>query len=186
MARRKKRRKGHITEANDPIVTTKRWLRKHMMQAARFWAPILRLDSFVDEISLFIAEKNDPDMDQEDGAFVCVDSSRRTADIKMRRSVIAFFKDDYHEECSPEEIVETTILHELIHIVTHPMSEWAHSTIGALDSSAVLEGLFSKEEEVCVEHLTRVLFGLKESLEDVGKFKGKIIYLAKDRKIKEK
>jgi hypothetical protein len=151
------------------------------MDAVRWWAPILNLESFVDQISIYIAESNDKEMDKDDGAQCLIESSRRTADIRIKRNVVEIFKADYpHNKYSAEEIVEMTVIHELVHIFTHPMSEWAHSTIGSLRNVKVLESLFAKEEEVCVEHLTRVLFGLKEDIKVPGKYKGKIVYLTKD------
>lgn len=184
-SKRKKKRKGTTTH-DDPIVSTKRWLRSHIMDAVRWWAPLLNLGSFVDQISIYIAEINDKEMNKDDGAQVGVDSSRRTADIRIKRSCVELFAADYpHNKYSAEEIVEMTVLHELIHIFTHPMSEWAHSTISNMRNVKVLESLFGKEEEVCVEHLARVLFALKDSIKDPGKYKGKIIYLSKDPWVKK-
>lgn len=185
-SKKKKKRRGTTTH-DDPVVTTKRWLRAHIMDAVRWWTPILNLSSFVDQISVYIAEVNDKEMGKEDGAQVCVESSRRTADIRIKRNCVELFAADYPpNKYSAEEIVEMTVLHELIHIFTHPMSEWAHSTIGNLRNVKVLESLFAKEEEVCVEHLARVLFGLRDYIKDPGKYKGKIVYLTKDPWVKEK
>ena len=186
MARsRKKKKKGHATTHDDPVVKTKRWLKAQVMDAIRWWAPVLRLSSFVDVISVYITKPDDKDMSDDEVAQVSIESSRRTADIRIKQDCVASFASDYvNEGYSAEEIVEMTILHELIHIFTNPMSEWAHSSMtGNVD---VMTALFAKEEEVCVEHLTRVLFGLKDNIKDPGTFKGKIVYLAKDPWLKEK
>lgn len=185
MARSRRKKKGRGTTHDDPVVKTKKWLRSQTMDAVRWWAPMLRLGAFVDTISVYITKPDDKEMSEDEVAQVTIESSRRTADIRIKQNCVASFASDYaNEDYSAEEIVEMTIIHELCHVFTNPMSEWAHSSMtGNVD---VLTALFAKEEEVCVEHLTRVLFGLKDYIKDPGTFKGKIVYLAKDPWLKEK
>jgi hypothetical protein len=181
MARSRKQNKDKLSTDQ---VTTKRWLRKIITQAIQLWAPALKLDSFVDQISFYIADGDDPMMDALAGAEILVDSTTRTAMIKIKNNVVAKFASEYAGEYSPTDIVEMTVIHELSHILTHPISKWAHSTIETMRNNKALENLFSEQEEIIVEHLARLFFAMKSNIE-AGKFKGKIIYLTKDPDVKE-
>lgn len=175
----KKTKRRPAVDVNDPRVVTKRWLRSILKQAISYWASILKLESIVDEITFYIAEDEDPLMDAEAGAEVLVASSTRTATIKFKRGLVRKFAGEYQGQFTPENIVEMTVLHELCHIITHPMSKWTHSTIEAMRNKGVLETHFTELEEAAVEHLTRVFFNMKETVPS-AKFKGKIGYLIVD------
>lgn len=178
----KKKKEATVVDYDQKLVTSKRWLRKHITEAIHFWATILHLDSFVGQISVFVAEATDKEMDKDDGAQILIDSSRRTADIRIKRNAVELFHGDYLDgEYEPEDVIEMTVIHELCHILTHPMSEWAHNTIDSLRNRGALSNLFTKEEEVSVEHLARILFSLRDYLEPERKFNGTIVYLTKDR-----
>lgn len=169
------------TNFSDPKIQTKRWLRKVIMGAVQTWAPIFRLESLVDTISVFIGEPNDKGIGKNAGACITVDSTRRTADIRVKRNVVSEMQGEYCDtEYTPEDVVEMTIMHELLHIVMNPMSQWAYSTIEGMRNRSILENLFSQQEEVCVEHLTRVFQKIKQDIPVMGKFKGNIKYLSKD------
>jgi len=176
------RRTKSIEEATygDPTITTKRWLRKVIQQTLQFWAPIMGLEVYVDQIRFYITEEEDPEMEPKDGAEILVDTSTRTATMKIKRSVVQKFQGEYAGPHTPRDIVESVIVHELSHILTAPMGQWAQSTIDSMKNKAVLESLLSKEEEVVVEHLARVWCSIKSQLTPTRKFKGKIIYLTED------
>ncbi len=177
----KKKKDATIVAYDQKLVTSKKWLRKHITEAIHFWAAILNLDSFVSQISVFVSESSDKEMGRDDGAQISIESSRRTADMRIKRNAVELFHGDYLDgEYEPEDVIEMTVIHELCHILTHPMSEWVHNTIDALSNKGALYNLFTKEEEVAVEHLTRVLFSLKDFLETEKKFNGTIVYLTKD------
>lgn len=177
----KKKKEVIVVDYDQKLVTSKRWLRKHIMEALNFWAAVLHLDSFVNQISILVVEANDKEMEKDNGAEISIDSSRRSADIRIKRNAVDLFHGDYLDgEYEPEDVIEMTVIHELCHILTHPMSEWAHNTIDSLRNRGALSNLFTKEEEVAVEHLTRVLFSLRDYLEPEKRFKGTIRYLTKD------
>jgi len=177
--RTKKSRRRLASDVNDPRVVTKRWLRSVLKQAITYWASVMKLESIVDEITFYITEDDDPGMDIDAGAEVLVASSTRTATIKFKRGVVRKFAGEYQGQFSPENVAEMTVLHELCHIITHPMSKWTHSTIESMRNKGALEKHFVELEEAAVEHLTRVFFSMKESIPS-AKFKGKVGYLIKD------
>jgi hypothetical protein len=164
----------------DPEITTKRWLRRVIQQALRFWAPIMNLEAYVDQIKFYIAEEDDSEMAPKDGAEILVDSSTRTATLKIKRSVVQKFQGEYAGPYTPQDVVESVIVHELSHILTAPISQWAQTTIDALHNKAVLEQHLTKEEEVIVEHLARIWSSIKTQVSSTRKFRGKIVYLTKD------
>jgi len=181
MAQKRKRRCKKAPGFDDPRVATKLWLRGVIKEALKFWAPILKLEAFVDEITFYITEDDDSKLNNEDGACVCISSSTRTATIKLKRTVVKKFAGEYHKtSLSPADIVEMTVIHELCHILTHPMSQWAHNTIEPMRNSKVLEKNFDEQEEISVEHMARMLFALRDHIKPQKKFKGKIVYLTKD------
>lgn len=168
-----------VVSKKQSVVTTKRWLRKIITQAIQRWAPILKLDSFVDEISFYITDANDPLMDGVAGAEILIDSSTRTATMKIKRNVVAKFTGEYAGNFIPADIVEMTVIHELAHILTHAISRWAYSTIETMRNNKALEKLLTEQEEIIVEHLARVFFAQKDNVQS-NKFKGKIVYLIND------
>jgi len=164
----------------DPEITTKRWLRKVIQQAINFWAPIMNLEAYVDQIKFYITEEGDPGMEPNDGAEVLVASSVRTATMKIKRSIVQKFQGEYAGPYTPLDIVENVIVHELSHILTAPMGQWVQTTIESMKNKSALERHFSKEEEVVVEHLARIWSSIKGQLTPTRKFKGKIVYLTQD------
>ena len=100
--------------------------------------------------------------------------------MKIKRTVAHKFAGEYHGEYSPTDIVEMAIIHELCHVITHPMSQWVHNTITSMRIYTALEKHFIEQEEISVEHLARILFGMKDFIEPSKKFAGKIVYLTKD------
>jgi len=178
MARRHK--SNEAVTYGDPEINTKRWLRKVIQQTLQFWAPIMNLEAFVDQIKFYITEDDDPEMGINDGAEILVDSSVRTAIMKVKRSVVQKFQGEYAGPHTPADVVELTIVHELSHILVAPIGQWAQNTIEGMKNKASLERLLSKEEEVVVEHLARVWNSIKGQVKPARKFKGKIIYLTKD------
>lgn len=183
MAQKRKRKRKRKTAAgfSDPAITTKRWLKGIIKHSIQFWAPILKLNSFVDEIAFYITESNDSNMDADDGAEIIISSSTRTATMKIKRNVAKKFAGEYHNSpYTPADVVEMTIIHELCHILTHPMSQWVHNTIEPMRSGSLLAKNFTEQEEISVEHTARVLFALRDYIESYKKFKGKIVYLTKD------
>jgi hypothetical protein len=184
MARRKQQKR--VSSYDDPCVSTKRWLRSVLIQAIHYWTPVLKLDAFIDQVSLYICEDDDDDIGEGHGARVVIDTTRRSADIRMKRGVVSAMKGEYIDGVyAPEEVVEMTLMHELLHVITHPMSQWANTTIEDMRNKKILEKLFSQQEEVCVEHLTRVFFSLKSDVGTERKFHGVIRYLSKDPTINE-
>ena len=182
MAQRRKRKKcKKVPDFDDSQIMTKRWLRHIIREALKFWAPILKLSAYVDEIAFYITEANDSNLNSEDGACITISSSTRTATIKIKRTAVKKFAGEYRKtHYSPADVVEMTVIHELCHILTHPMSQWAHNTMESMRSGKVLEKNFEEQEEISVEHMTRALFALKDYIEPQKKFKGKIVYLTKD------
>lgn len=178
------RRKSNKTPASgfdDPQVSTKRWLRPILMQAIGYWVPVLRLEAFVDQITLYIADEDDPDIGENSGARIVIDSIRRSADVRVKRNVVAVMKGEYVDtHYTPEETAELTLLHELVHIITHPMSQWVDSTIKGMRNHKVLLDLFTQQEEIGVEHLTRAFYNLKSQIQPDKRFSGTIKYLAND------
>lgn len=185
MAQRRRRTKTKVTiDLNDPEIKTKRWLKGVIRETLLFWAPTMSLDSFVNQIYFYITENSDEKMDRDDGAEIYVDSTTRTATIRIKKGVVHKFAGEYHGDFTARDIVEMTIIHELCHVLVHPMSKWTHSTIESMASRGALVKHFIDEEEVSVEHMARVFFSLKKILKKgrkgSPKFKGKIIYLTKD------
>jgi len=179
MSRKKQQKRA--SGYDDPCVSTKRWLRSVLIGAVEYWTPVLKLDAFVDQITLFICEDDDEDIGEGHGACVTADTTRRSADIRVKRGVVAAMKGEYIDGTyTPEEVAEMTLIHELLHVITHPMSQWANTTIEDMRNKKILEKLFSQQEEVCVEHLTRVFFSLKGDVRAAKKFHGVIRYLVKD------
>lgn len=164
----------------DPEITTKRWLRSVIQQALHFWAPIMNLEAYVDQIKFYITEEEDPEMGLKDGAEILMDTSTRTATMKVKRSVVQKFQGEYAGPYTPKDVVELTIVHELSHILVAPMGQWAQTIVDTMKNRTALERHLSKEEEVVVEHLARVWSSIKGQLQPTRKFKGKIVYLTKD------
>jgi len=179
---RSTKRKGKRAKDLDPVLyTTKRWLRAVIMEAIHFWAPILKLESFVDQIDVFIAESDDKLIGEDSGASVVVDSTRRSASLRIKRSIVKDMWGEYIDRnYTPSEVVEATIIHELCHIIIHPMSQWAISVAENMKNNVILGNLFSREEEISVEHLTRVFHSLKEYISPDKKFRGTIKYISKE------
>jgi len=178
MTRRSK--SSEVVTYGDPEINTKRWLRKVIQQTLQFWASIMNLEAFVDQIKFYIAEEGDPEMGAKDGAEILVDSSTRTATIKVKRSVVHLFQGEYAGPYTPSDIVELTIVHELSHILVAPIGQFAQNTVDGMKNRSSLEKLLSREEEMVVEHLARVWNSIKGQIKPTRKFKGKIIYLIKD------
>lgn len=168
-----------------PDVQSKKWLRTEVMQSVRFWAAILDLSSAVD--TMFVEMDDDYSGDDEYAACVEVDTTTRTATITVSRNIVECYEDRYHNIKVPGDIVSMIMLHECLHIVTHPMSHWASTVVGGSSKeNKLLTDLFEDEEEQTVEHFTRVFFGLRDYLEP-PKYKGKILYrVKKSKKVKAK
>jgi hypothetical protein len=182
----KQRRKSIETATyGDPEITTKRWLRRVIQQVINFWAPIMNLEAYVDQIKFYITEESDLEMAPKDGAEILVDSSIRTATMKIKRSVVQKFQGEYAGPYTPMDVVELIIVHELSHILVSPMGQYTQSTIESMKNKIALEKLFSREEENVVEHLARIWNSIKGQLTPTRKFKGKIVYLTKDPFIEE-
>jgi len=184
MSRKKQQKRA--SGYDDPCVSTKRWLRSVLIGAIEYWAPMLKLDAFVDQVTLFICEDDDEDIGEGHGACVSTDTTRRSTDLRVKRGVVSAMKGEYIDgEYTPEDVAEMTLIHELLHIITHPMSQWANTTIEDMRNQKILEKLFSQQEEMTVEHLTRVFFSLKGDVRAGKKFHGVIRYLTKDPAKKE-
>lgn len=178
MTRRSK--SNEMATYGDPEVSSKRWLRRVIQQSIHFWAPIMNLEAFVDQIKFFITEEDDPQMGPNDGAEILVDSSTRTATMKIKRSVVQKFQGEYVGPYTPKDVVELTIVHELSHILVAPMGQYTQDTIECMKNKAALERHFSVQEEKVVEHLARIWSSIKEQVRPTKRFKGKIVYLTKD------
>jgi hypothetical protein len=140
----------------------------------------MNLEAFVDQIKFYITEDDDPEMAPNDGAEILVDSSTRTATMKVKRTVVQKFQGEYAGPHTPFDIVEMTIVHELSHILVAPVGQFAQNTVDGMKNKSSLEKLLSREEEMVVEHLARVWSSIKSQVKPTRKFKGKIIYLTKD------
>jgi hypothetical protein len=176
----KRRKSIEAATYGDPEITTKRWLRKVIQQAINFWAPIMNLEAYVDQIKFYITEEGDPEMGPRDGAEVLVDSSTRTATMKVKRSVVQKFQGEYAGPYTPLDVVELTIAHELSHILISPMAQYVSNTIDTMKNRVALERHLSTSEEVVVEHLARIWNSIKGQLTPARRFKGKIVYLTQD------
>lgn len=163
---------------------SKSWIRAEIMQALRFWAPILELNSFVDHI---IVEMDHDAKDDEYAACVQIDTTTRTATITVSRDIVACYSDRYPDIQDPSDIISMIMLHECLHIITHPMSNWASTAVdGSSRESSLLANFFEAQEETTVEHLTRVFFSVRDYLETPSKFKGKLIYRVKKKRENKK
>jgi len=182
MSRRKKEEQKKGEKKFDSKYFTKRWLRAVVMRSVRFWAPVLRLDALVDCITIFITERDDKEIGKNGGACVTIDHTRRSADVRIKRNVVALMANEYPGIKMPEEVVEMTVLHEFNHIIVNPIADWATNTIETLSNKKILGSLFEHEEERTVEHLTRVFFHLHrhKRRDSKKKFKGRIVYMTKD------
>ena len=160
-----------------------------IQQSLNFWASILSLDSFVDTITFRIIDapkKSDPEEEHLYSACVVMDTTTRTAEIVLKNNIVEVYKDEYTFVKEPEDVVDMAILHECIHIVAHPMSSWASTTIDNIEGKEVLAKLFEQEEEQTVEHLTRVFYSFRDCFGPY-RFKGKVVYVPSKRKnIKDK